>query len=512
MRTKSFHSTNKIRSSNFGLPTFRITVFFIFTILLLGFGKSSIAQFSQPNIIFILADDWGWTDWQMNGNEYGSTFYETPNLNKLANDGIVFTQAYATPLCSPSRAALLTGKFPGARFHMHQAITGASVQEPVLPSVLSATQKTCFPESRNHLPLEEITIAEELQKAGYSTHQFGKWHLGSESYFPVHQGFDTQFAVGGAGPGRGGYFAPYQGLSNIQQGKNGEYITERLTGEVIQKMTEVKDKPFFIYMAHYNVHSPYEAKAQLIQKYENKSVNNSGNKHRHPIMAAMIESLDESVGKVLDKVKELGIEDNTIVVLMGDNGGIAWENDKRSKFKNTPITSNAPLRAGKACFYEGGVRVPLLIKYPNRIAAGRIENTPVHLVDFYPTLIEWANSTISSEKDAVDGVSLVSLLENKTALKERPLFCHFPRKKQVGAAVGGSFVRIGDYKLCRLYGLNHDASDKYELYNLKNDISETKDLSAEFPDVTKALKHVLNNWLEETGALVPHSNPNWQIK
>jgi arylsulfatase A len=185
----------------------------------------------KPNIVFILADDWGWTDWQMNGDKSGSTFYETPNLNKLASEGVCFSQAYATPLSSPSRAALLTGKYPGARLHMHQAITGASKANPILPESARPNLKTCFPESKSHLALEEITIAEELQKAGYTTAQFGKWHLGNEPFFPIHQGFDSQFAVGGAGPGPS-YFAPYSRLSDIAQGLKGEYITERLTDEV----------------------------------------------------------------------------------------------------------------------------------------------------------------------------------------------------------------------------------------------------------------------------------------
>jgi arylsulfatase A len=467
------------------------------------------AMAEKPNIVFILADDWGWTDWQMNGDPNGSTFYETPNLNKLAQEGVFFSQAYATPLCSPSRAALLTGKYPGARFSLFQAITGNSVPNPTLPATAGENKKTCFPESRDNLPLDEITIAEELKNAGYKTFQFGKWHLGSSKYYPVNQGFQTQFAVGGAGPGSGGYFAPYGGLSDIAQGPDGEYITDRLTDEVCNKMEQVKNDNFFIYFSHYNVHSPYEGKADLVAKYAAKAANDPANRHRHPTMGAMIESLDVSVGKVMNKLNELGIAEKTILIVMGDNGGIHWANDNNPNYSNVPVTSNYPLRAGKSCFYEGGVRVPLLIKYPAMIDSGKIENTPVHLVDFYPTLLELAGTTVSSSKDVMDGKSIVPLLSGKGIFAERPIFCHFPRPSQVGADVGGSYIRFGDYKLCRMYGLNADASDAYELYNIKNDISESIDSAKYLPEKVNELKLLLNNWLIETKALVPHPNPLW---
>ena len=472
----------------------------------LGFASYWLKEKQEPNIVFILADDWGWTDWQMNGDPNGSTFYETPNLDRLAQQGVYFFQAYAHPLCSPTRAALLTGKYPGARLHMHQAITGASVQTPKLPDTAGENQKTCWPESRNHLPLSEITIAEELKGNGYKTFHFGKWHLGNRNYYPTKQGFDSEFAVGGAGPGSGGYFAPYAGLDNITQGPDGEYITERLTDEVLTKLEQVKNDKFFIYFSHYNVHSPYQAKADLVAKYEAKV--EAGNKHRHPVMAAMIESLDASIGKVMDKLDELGIADNTILIVMGDNGGIHWANDNIND--DLPITSNAPLRAGKACFYEGGVRVPLLIRYPPMTQAGRTENTPVHITDFYPTLLAMTNTMVSAQKDVYDGVDITKLINNSGGIPNRPIFCHFPRVKQIGADVGGSSVRMGDYKLYRLYGLNSDATDAFELYNIKNDLSEKNNLTEKHPEIRDSLKVLLNDWLIETGALVPKPNPNWK--
>ena len=479
-------------------------------LLISGLICTSLANASEkkPNIIFILADDWGWTDWQMNGDKFGSTFYETPNLNKLASQGVYFSQAYATPLSSPSRAALLTGKYPGARLHMHQAITGASKPNPILPESARPNLKTCFPESSSHLALEEITIAEELQKAGYTNSQFGKWHLGNEPFFPKHQGFDSQFAVGGAGPGPS-YFAPFARLSDIAQGYKDEYITERLTDEVCNRLEQVKNKSFFIYLAHFNVHSPYQAKADLVAKYTAKS--NPNNPHHHPVMAAMIESLDASVGKVMDKLTELGLDKNTLVIVMGDNGGVHWNNDKSPKYKDMPVTSNQPLRAGKCCFYEGGVRVPLIIRFPKMIKTGRVENTPVHLVDFYPTLLQLAKTKASKEKDVLDGLSILPLLSGKGKIPKRPIFCHFPRAAQIGAEVGGSSIRLGNYKLYRLYGANADATDSYELYNLANDIGETKDVSNELPEICKKMKAELNSWLINTKALIPHKNPAWDI-
>lgn len=460
---------------------------------------------SPPNIVFILADDWGWTDWQMNGDINGSTFYETPHLDKLAQEGVYFTQAYVHPLCSPTRAALMSGKYPGARLHMHQAITRHSVAQPKLPAKASAGKKTCFPQSRNHFPLSEITLPEELKKAGYQTHHFGKWHLGNKNYYPTQQGFDSQFAVGGAGPGKGGYFAPYAGIDDISQGPDGEYIAERLSNEVCQKLEDLQNEKFFIYLAHFNVHSPYQGKADLIKKYSSKI--DSNNKHQHPTMAAMIESLDNSVGQVMAKIETLGLSDNTMIIVMGDNGGIHWANDKN--YPHTRITCNAPLRAGKSCFYEGGVRVPLLIKYPPLTEAGRRENTPVHIVDFFPTLLSLAQWDISTEKDKYDGVNIIPLIANTAKIEQRPIYCHFPRTQQIGAPVGGSYIRYGDYKLCRLYGRNNDGTDAYELYNIEKDPGEQRDSSVLLPLVSEELKQMLDQWLTETGALVPHINPDW---
>lgn len=482
----------------------------LFTLSLVGMSAMGSFASNKPNIIFILADDWGWTDWQMNGGEYGSDLYETPNLNKLASEGIYFSQAYATPLSSPSRAAFMTGKYPGARLHMHQAITGNSVFNPIIPKEDKPWKKTCFPQSLNHLPLEEITIAEELGDGGYETFQLGKWHLGNKQFYPINQGFDNQFAVGGAGPGPGGYFAPYKGIDDIKELSEGEYITERLTDEACKIIEAKHESPYFMYLAHYNVHSPYEAKEDLINKYKAKLAGSKQTKHINPVMAAMIQSLDESVGKIIKTIEENGLRDNTVVIVMGDNGGVNWTGDKKNP--NIPVTSNYPLRGGKCNFYEGGVRVPLLI-WGNKklIGENKVNNTPVHIIDMYPTLLDLAGLAPSKEKDVIDGVSILPLIKGGT-IKERPIFCHFPRTTQIDLPVGGSSVRLGDYKLYRFYGLNDDSSDAYKLYNIAKDIHEENNIIDEHKEKAQEMKKMLDEWLKTTGALIPHPNPKYNPK
>ena len=472
-------------------------------VIALLFITASSSGGTKPNIVLILADDWGWTDWEGGG----SKFYETPYINQLASEGMQFTQAYAHPLCSPSRAALMTGKYPGARFGMFQAITGKSVLNPTVPEECNESMPVCWPTTRNHMPLEEITIAEELRAAGYLTLHFGKWHMGNRNFYPVKQGFDNQFAVGGAGPGRGGYFAPYEGLDNIEQGPDGEYIAERLTSEVCKALEEHKDTNFFIYLSHYNVHAPYQAKKDLQAYYQEKADKNPNNKQRHPAMGAMIHSLDSSVGQINEKIKFLGLEDNTIVILVGDNGGIHWKNDKY--LKDIPVTSNYPLRSGKACFYEGGIRVPCMVKFPKHIQKGTKSKTPVHLIDFYPTLLDFAHVKPSAEKGIIDGKSIKPILLNQGEMEDRPIFCHFPRKKQMELPSGGSYVRSGDYKLCLFYNYNGDGKRTTELFNIKYDIGEKADSSAFLTEIHDSLQVVLNNWLAETGALIPKPNPNY---
>ncbi|QDV62864.1 Arylsulfatase [Crateriforma conspicua] len=455
---------------------------------------------ARPNIIVFLVDDMGWTD----SSVYGSTFYETPNLSRLAGQGMRMTQAYAQPLCSPSRAALLTGKYP-ARIGMHQAITGQSKPNPIVPAAANPRQVVVWPQSRSHLPLSEQTIAEVLREVGYQTWFLGKWHLGAAPRFwPQQQGFETVIGVGGAGPS-GGYFAP-NNIPALQPGPDGEYICERLTDEACSLISRRGDDPFFLYLSHFNVHSPYEAPAEQIERFAAKM--DPANEHQNPVMAAMLYAMDQSLGKIMQRLDDEGIADDTWLFFLSDNGGIHWHNMKGQYAERfpVPVTSNAPLRGGKACFYEGGIRVPMVVRKPGKIAAGAVCDVPVHMIDLYPTLCQIAGADVPREL-SVDGVSLLPILTETGSLDRSRLFCHFPRSKTLAGTVGGSFVRDGDYKLIRLWFSGEQGTHAYELYNLKQDVGEQSNLAEQMPQKVAEMAEALDVWLEQTGALLPRLNP-----
>ncbi len=455
----------------------------------------------RPNIVFFLIDDMGWMD----SEPYGSTFYETPNISRLAREGMLFTDAYAQPLCSPTRAAIMTGKYAG-RVHLHRAITRGSSDNPVVPATAGPNDKMCWPQSLSHLPLDERTIAEEFRDAGYHTWFLGKWHLGAkEEHLPIHQGFDLN--IGAGGPGPGSYFAPYR-IPEIEDGPDGEYICERLTDEACTLLEKGarSDKPFFLYFAHFNVHAPYQAKPELVEHFKRKADPEAT--QRNPVMAAMLYSMDESVGKVLEKLDELQLADDTLVVFVSDNGGCHW-NTKGAASKElleTPITSNEPLRGGKCSFYEGGVRVPLIVRWPGKVKAASRCSIPVHVVDFYPTLLEAVGAEPASKK-ILDGESIVPLLTQTGGLTRDAIFCHFPRSRTTADTVGGSFVRQGDYKLICFWGDGPDRANRYELYNLRKDIGESMDLSESMPEKVSKLSAILDAHLDRIGAKLPIRNP-----
>ncbi len=457
----------------------------------------------RPNVVLFLVDDMGWRD----SSTYGSAFYETPSMDRLAAGGMTFTQAYAQPLCSPTRAAIMSGKY-GARLHLHKAITRGSVASPsIKPNPKKPADAMIWPESRSHLPLEEHTIAEALQENGYQTWFLGKWHLGGRAYFPEKQGFDKVISAGGAGPRS--YFAPYQNIPGLEDAPEGEYVCDRLTQEACDLLEgSGKDKPFFMMLAHFNVHSPYQAKQELIDKYKAKS--DSSYPQHHPVMGAMVQSMDESLGTILDKLDELDLTKNTLFIFMSDNGGVNWANSAKRKgspgfeFK-MPITSNSPLRGGKASFYEGGVRVPMIIRYPGEIASGSKTDALAHAVDLYPTVLDFAKMGRRTSH-AFDGKSLKPVLFGEQASVRNDLYCHFPRVKTTASEFGGSFVREGDLKLIRLWGGGPDGQHAYELYNLSEDIGETRNLASEHPAVVSRLSAKLDIWLQETGALLPARN------
>ncbi len=433
----------------------------------------SAAPTSKPNIIVILADDFGWTD--LSG--YGSKFYESPNIDQLARDGMKFTQNYsACTVCSPSRAALLTGKYP-ARLHITDWIPGQMPDNP----------KVIVPDWTKYLPLDETTMADVFRKAGYATAAIGKWHLGGEEYYPDKHGFDY-FVAGTDKPNTQHYFSPYD-IPTLKDGPKGEYVTDRLTDETIHFIRENKDQPFFVYLPHFAVHLPLQARQKLIAKYEAKV--KEGEPQSNAIYAAMIDSLDQSVGRIRKELKKLGIADNTVVIFTSDNGG------------RVPTTSNLPLRVGKGSCYEGGTRVPLIIDWPGVTKPGAVCDTPVITMDLFPTLMEIAGIP-DGAKTAVDGVSLVPILRQSGNLERDELFWHYPHYQhyQKGGATPYSAIRKGDYKLIESLTDNH-----VELYNLKEDIGEQHDLAAQMPDKVNELRDRLNAWRKEVGAQFPTPNP-----
>lgn len=431
-------------------------------------------QSARPNIVFILADDLGWADLGC----CGSTFYETPNLDRLARQGMRFTTAYAAcNCCSPTRASILTGKYP-ARLHVTDWIPGTRFPWAKLRP----------PDWTQHLPLEEVTLAEALKSAGYATAAVGKWHLGGGNCLPEKQGFDLNFA----GDARGlppSYFWPY-GIPTIKTGQPGEYLTDRLTDEALKFVETNRERPFFLYFAHYTVHAPLQAKQELIGKYKAKL--RPGQQQKNPIYAAMIESLDQSVGRVLDKLEALGIAGQTIIIFTSDNGGFLV------------ATSNAPLRGGKGFPYEGGHRVPLLVRWPGTTQPGSLCHDPVVSTDFYPTILELTGVRGDERHNAsVDGVSLAPLLKQTDKPVRDEIYWHYPHYNVMWQKPYGA-VRQGDYKLIEFY-----EDQRIELYNLKNDLSETTNLAGQMPDRVTTLREKLSAWRERVGAQLPLPNPDY---
>ncbi len=481
----------------------------------LGIGSTAFAlgnfnfctdvQAEKPNFVFFLIDDLGWKDLGC----YGSTFYETPNIDKLAAEGMKFTDAYAAcPVCSPTRASILSGKYP-ARLNITNWIGGRQKRK-LLP-----------PEYVHQLPLEEITMAEVLKETGYATGFIGKWHLGEKPYFPENQGFDVN--IGGHGAGHpASYFYPYKSknerrpqwnVPGLDGGKEGEYLTDRLTDESLKFLDNNKDKPFLLYLSHYAVHTPVQSKKELTDKYREKVSNlpDSGGKEQlkerlsytkliqdNPAYAGMVQSTDESIGRVMNKLDELGLSENTIVIFMSDNGGLSTI----SKRDGYP-TANLPLRAGKGWLYEGGIREPMIIKWPGVVKPGSVCNDVVTSTDFYPTMLEMAGRKQMPEQH-VDGISMVPLLKQEGTVNRDAVYWHFPHYHGSGNRPSGA-VRAGDYKLIEWY-----EDSRVELYNLKEDIGELNDLSQQIPEKVEELKRKLDKWRKETNAKMPVPNPDWK--
>ena len=435
----------------------------------------------HPNVIVILVDDMGQTDLSC----YGSRFYETPNVDQLAKEGVRFSNGYsACTVCSPTRAALLTGKYP-ARLHLTDWIAGHERPHAKLK----------IPDWRKFLPFEEITLAEQLKAAGYATASIGKWHLtpglkeGDEAYYPEKHGFDLN--IGGYARGQPpSYVAPYK-IPTLPEGPPGEFLTDREAAESVKFIEANKDRPFFLYLPHYAVHTPIAGKPEVVAKYQAKAAKLPELKQKNPAYAALVESVDDSLGTIRSALKRLKLEDNTIIVFTSDNGGLILRNDK--------ATDNSPLRAGKGSAYEGGVRVPLIIFWPGVTKASLVEAAPAITVDLYPTLLEMTG--VKPLQSFVDGISLAPLLKSGTKPDRDAIFWHYPHYHP-GGATPYSAIRSGDFRLVHFY---EDGRD--ELYDLGNDIGESKDLASAQPDRTKALRTRLDAWLKSVDAQLPTPNP-----
>lgn len=505
-----------------------------------------------PNFVFILADDLGWSDLGC----YGSRFYETPSIDRLASEGIRFTNAYAAcHVSSPTRASILTGQYP-ARLQLTDWLPGRNDFK---------FQKLLNVKSAQHLPyLKQNTFPSVLRDHGYETAIIGKWHLGEDSASCERQGFNMHIPSGWmrGWPARS-YFPPYQ-MPGLADGPEGVYLTDRMTDEALKFITANKSKPFLLYLAHYAVHDPIEGRPDLVKKYEQK-LKNSIQQENAPFIlegnpddnktppdkdkliklpeyqgykvlpdrfvkikqnqdnvqfAGMVESLDQSVGRVLEKLKELNIEKNTVIIFVSDNGGMSaanFGNPKRiiqeNNLDRSYSTSNLPLRGGKGWLYEGGIRVPLIIKWPGHSKKGSVCDVPVISTDYYYTIIEMAG--LSASRKDNDGVSLVSLIEgnkknknyniNNNKAYNRAIYWHFPHYSNHGMQSPGGAIRYGDYKL-----LEYFENNTVQLFNIKADPGEHHDLAASMPEKAAELKKMLHNWRVETNARMMKPNENYE--
>ena len=440
------------------------------------------APTNKPNVVFILADDLGYTDVAC----YGSKYYETPNIDRLASRGKRFTSGYTCgPNCQPTRAALMSGQYgPRTGVYTVGGINRFNWQGRPLRPVDNVTE----------LPLDRVTLADSFKKAGYATAMFGKWHLGnSPEHHPGKRGFDEAIVSNG----RHFDFATSPKVDYPQ----GAYLADFLTDKAVDFIRRHKDESFFLYLPHFGVHSPHEAKQELIDKFKAKS---PAGGHKNPTYAAMIASVDESVGRITAMLDELKLAENTLVVFASDNGGVGGY-ERAGVKKAGGITDNQPLRGGKGMLYEGGIRVPYIFAWPGKIEAGTTSDRPINSVDLYPTLLEINGAERPTQR--LDGLSYLSELKGGGAQQaaRRPLFWHFPGYLGAGEdswrTTPVSVIRDGDWKLLEFLEDRH-----LELYNLRDDLSETKDLAASMPDKTKQLHGQLVAWRNEIDAPMPKPN------
>ncbi|MEM7368609.1 MAG: sulfatase [Bacteroidota bacterium] len=519
----------------------------IFSLLLLALTggnntPTAVEESDKPNIVFFLVDDLGWADVGC----YGSSFYDTPNIDALAKDGVRFTNAYAAcHVCSPTRASILTGKYP-ATINLTDWLPGRG-ETPF--------QKLSNAKIYQHLPYSETTIAEVLKDVGYNTAIMGKWHLGKDPSTPMAHGFDLHIPDWHTNPGRKrGFHNPHL-FKGLEDSKEGDYLTDRMADKAVEYIEENKDNPFFLYMAHFAVHDPIEGRKDLVEKYKKKlasqpeqegpdfilegNPDNPTNPSRAELdklmelpeyantyksypndlvkvkqkqdnveFAAMVEAVDQSLGRIVNKLNELGLDDNTIIVFFADNGGMSAANGtprrvlKEEQLDEAYSTSNLPLRGAKGWLYEGGIREPMIIKWPQKGKVGIECHEPVISVDFYPTLLEMIGESDRVTQDK-EGKSLVPLLKGEE-MERGPIYWHFPHYSNHGMHCPGGGIRDGDYKL-----LDYFENGTIQLFNLKEDIGEQNDLSKIEVEKAQELKAKLDQWRIDVGAQMMKPNPNY---
>ena len=485
----------------------------------------------RPNVVLFLVDDMGWMDTSV----YGSEYYETPNMERLAKQSMRFTDAYAVPLCSPCRASILSGQYTSrhgvtsATGHLPPAEESASRY----PAKASPNSQFIYPKGKNYLDPDIVTIAEVLKEAGYRTGHFGKWHLGlMPRHWPETQGFETTWHAA-PDPGPPSYFSPYgvspsgdptskNRVGNITDGPEGEYITDRLTDEALAFIENHKDEPFFLNLWQYGVHGPWGHKEEYTEYFAKKK--DPRGEQANPIMASMLKSVDDSLGRVLDKLEELNLADNTLFIFYSDNGGNTHSNVPNSKQDKAvkpghpkypqmqdwrkwagplPPTSNAPLREGKGRIYEGGQRVPLIVRWPGHIEPNTESDAIVGPIDLYPTILD-ATGLSKPEAHVVDGLSILPVLKQNKKLDREALFTWFPH------LVPAVSVRAGDWKLIYRWEPHSVYTEIRELYNLKDDIGETTNLALENPEKVAELEAQIAGFIHDTNALIPIANPDYR--
>ncbi|MEQ8553281.1 MAG: sulfatase [Cyclobacteriaceae bacterium] len=455
-------------------------------------------QNTKPNIVLIVADDLGWADLGFTGSD----LFETPNINQLAKEGVYFNNFYsASPVCSPTRASILTGKYP-ARLKMTTHYENSEdYWRNKGRDMTEYNTQLVQPKTVGNLPQSEITIAEYLKDQGYFTAHIGKWHLGNFEHYPENQGFDVN--VGGTSWGAPDtYWYPWTG-NNFQKqiryipglilgADSGAYLPDRLTDKALEVIEEKKDDPFFLHLNFHIPHTPMEGKEELVDHFSKKI--KPGMKDTNPVYAAMIKTMDENVGRILTGLDQSGLASNTIVIFLSDNGGRVGEFQEWET-----VANNHPLRSGKGSLYEGGIRVPLIIRWPGKVQEGAVCEVPLITNDLFPTIAGMAGG----KEIKTDGVSMMSLLQNPSANVERKmLFWHYPH--YYPTTTPASAVRQGKWKLIKYF-----EGDQVELYDLDQDLGEEKDVSKDFPEVAAEMKQSLEDWLMDVGAQLPEVNPNY---